>query len=185
MNHANDAPRSFTLLVDWRIPPRQGSSHFLCCPARSAADERRGIMPMMHRGHSPCWWTGEYRQCSEYPRLSAFICGRLLFPGYCPALSFITAACKCRIMCPGRMQPDTRKSTRRLAAQTRERCAQFRIGNIPGHGFQQLARTRGDGLCTLHDLLASTEGVWCGAHLKTNQLLEKRLGAQCPYQGFV
>src|SRR4030067_3486556 len=86
---------------------------------------------------------------------------------------------------PDRMQPDTRKSTRRLAAQTRERCAQFRIGNIPGHGFRALRTTRGDGLCTLHDLLASTEVVWCGAHLKTNQLLEKRLGAQCPYQGFV
>src|SRR4030067_32445 len=41
-------------------------------------------MSWMHRGHSPFWWTGEYRQRIEYPRLSAFICVHLLltvFPG--------------------------------------------------------------------------------------------------------
>src|SRR4030067_131393 len=32
----------------------------------------------MHQGHSLFWWTGEYRRCIEYPRLSAADC---FFPG--------------------------------------------------------------------------------------------------------
>jgi hypothetical protein len=30
-------------------------------------------MPLMHRGHSPFWWTGEFPQRIEYP----FICVHL------------------------------------------------------------------------------------------------------------
>jgi hypothetical protein len=40
--------------------------------ALSAGTEKESLM---HRGHSLFWWTGEYRQRIEYPRLSAFICG--------------------------------------------------------------------------------------------------------------
>src|SRR4030067_300054 len=35
----------------------------------------------MHQGHSLFWWTGEYRRCIEYPRLSAADC---FFPGLYP-----------------------------------------------------------------------------------------------------
>jgi hypothetical protein len=36
---------------------------------------------MMHRSHSPFWWAGEFRQRIDYPCLSAFLCGELLFLG--------------------------------------------------------------------------------------------------------
>jgi len=83
------------------------------------------------------------------------------------------------------MQPDTRDSTRRLAPETRECCTQFRIGYISGHGFQQLARTRGYCTGPLCGLPASPKVERRGAHLKADQFLEQRLGAQCPRQGFV
>src|SRR4030065_624390 len=126
----------------------------------------------MRRGHSCFWWTGEYRQRIEYPRLSVSSAADCFFQVIVPLSRLSRPRVKSGSCAPDSMQPATRKSTRRLASQTRECGTQFRIGNISGHGFQQLASTRGDCPGPLSRLPASPKVERCGAHLKADQLPE-------------